>query len=83
LIGGVGATLQEHAADDNDMDRKDHQDFDVETIFGTGRRGALRDERTWSIHIGTMLSVIILRFVCSFFLRRGFPSKNHGAKFQC
>jgi hypothetical protein len=58
---------------------QDHQDFEVETGFSPGRRGALRDEWAWSIHIDNLLSV---NFEVCFvsFLRRGFPSKNHGAK---
>ena len=49
-FGGVFATLQEHAADDNDVDRQDHHDFEVKTGFAALGLCALRDQGAWSIH---------------------------------
>ena len=56
--GRVLAPLQEHAADDDDVNADDHHDFEIETGLGPGRDGALRDERIWIIHIDAMLSFI-------------------------
>jgi hypothetical protein len=62
---------------------KDHQDFEIKAGSPRGGQRALGQEWIWSIHNFASNGLIIFFEVCFFVnLRRGFSSKNPGAKLK-